>query len=136
MPKGIQIKCGWFKMITIVKIWLYCKKTTISTCLGCCPLLMSYFLETVKKMSKQLAHLGKVFKKKQNVIKKMYTLNSQEYLHTISTRPLGNLQKTLSLTLWILLKKSVSWAIRFISVIFWCGSSLHVFSSIFVLATM
>jgi hypothetical protein len=63
MSKGIQIKCGWFKM-TIVKIWLYCKNKTISICPGCCPLLMSYFLETVKKNVKTVSSFGKGILKK------------------------------------------------------------------------
>lgn len=65
MSKGIQIKCGWFKMTTIVKIYFIVKKNpTISTCPGCCPLLMSYFLETVKKNVKTVSSFGKGILKK------------------------------------------------------------------------
>ena len=35
------------------------KNPTISTCPGCCPLLMSYFWETVKKNVKTVSSFGK-----------------------------------------------------------------------------
>jgi hypothetical protein len=80
-----KLNVGDLKWQQLLKFDFIVNKTTISICSGCCPLLMSYFLETVKKMSKQLAHLGKVFKQKLKCNKKMYNLDVKTacmlYLH-------------------------------------------------------